>query len=129
MRVLQWHGKRGGVSKGIAVKVREINIERGSPTVEEAMRRMVNELSTAKGAGYRAVVLVHGYGSSGTGGAIKAAVKQKLNERSLSGMVRDYAQGEEWVNRKRDFMEACSQLKDYDRHVSGNRGVTVILLK
>ncbi|MCL1983611.1 MAG: Smr/MutS family protein [Clostridiales bacterium] len=111
------------------VKVKEINLERGNPTVEVALRNLVNELSTAKRVGYRALVLVHGYGSSGTGGAIKAAVKAKLGERSLSGIIRSYAGGEEWFSRKREFTESCSQLKDYSPYIDGNRGVTVVLLK
>jgi len=111
------------------VKVKEINIERGNPTVEMAIRDMVNQLSTAKGAGYKAVVLVHGYGSSGTGGVIKVAVKSKLRERALSGIVRDYVGGEDWMNRKKEFTEICTQLKDFHPVVDGNRGVTVILLK
>ena len=112
-----------------AVKVKEINLETGGPTVEAALGRLVNGLSTAKGAGYKAVVLIHGYGSSGSGGAIKAAVKEKLRERSLSGIVRDFTGGEDWINRKRDFIDICPQLKDYSRYVEGNRGITIVLLK
>ena len=112
-----------------AVKVKEVNIERGGPTVEAAVRNMVNELSTAKRAGYKAVVLIHGYGSSGSGGAIKPAVREKLKERSLSGVVRDFAGGEDWMNRKREFTETCAQLKDYHANIDGNRGITVVLLK
>ena len=112
-----------------AVKVKEVNLERGNPTAEAAIRNMVNELSTAKRAGYKAVVLIHGYGSSGTGGAIKAAVKQKLKERSLSGVVRDFTGGEDWLNRKREFTETCEQLRDFSSYVDGNKGITVVLLR
>ena len=90
---------------------------------------MINELSTAKRAGYKAVVLVHGYGSTGEGGAIKTAARQKLKERALIGIVRDFAGGEDWQGCRRNFTEICGQLKDYSQYVDGNRGVTVILLK
>jgi hypothetical protein len=112
-----------------AVKVKEVNLERGGPTVETAVRNMINELSTAKRAGYKAVVLVHGYGSSGAGGAIKTAVKEKLKERSLSGIVRAFAAGEEWLNKKREFIDVCPQLRDYGAYMGGNKGITVVLLK
>ena len=112
-----------------AIKVKEINIERGNPDVETAIRKMVNELSTAKRAGFRAVVLIHGYGSSGTGGAIKTAVSEKLKERSLSGVVRSFAGGEDWINRKREFIEVCTQLRDFNTYIEGNKGITVISLK
>ena len=114
---------------GGAVKVREINIERGSPAVETAIRNMINGLTTAKRAGFKAVVLIHGYGSSGTGGAIKTAAKEKLKDRSLSGIIRDFAGGEEWQKYKRGFTEICMQLNDYSKYIDGNRGITVILLK
>ena len=112
-----------------AVKVREINLERGKPTAETAIRNMVNELSTAKRTGYKAVLLIHGYGSSGVGGAIKVAVKEKLKDRSLSGMVRAYAGGEEWSAHKQEFVQICAQLRDYSSYIGGNKGITVVLLK
>ncbi len=111
------------------VKVKEINLERGHPTVDEAMKRMINDLSTAKGAGYKAVVLVHGYGSTGVGGAIKFAVKSKLKEGPLRGVVRDFVGGESWNDRKKEFVEICNQLRDFSTYVDGNRGITVVLLK
>ncbi|QHI73251.1 Smr/MutS family protein [Aminipila terrae] len=112
-----------------AVKVKEINLERGKPAVDEAMRKFVNELTTAKRMGFRALVVVHGYGSSGVGGTIKIALQSKLKEGSLRGVIRDYAGGEEWINCKRRFIEVCPQLKDFSTYVEGNRGLTVILLK
>lgn len=111
------------------VKVKEVNLERGNPTVDVAMRKLVNELSTAKRAGYRAVLLIHGYGSSGVGGSIKVATKSKLKESSLIGVVRDSVGGEAWINQKKDFMDVCNQLKDFDRYIEGNQGLTVVLLK
>ena len=112
-----------------AVKVKEVNLERGNPTVDVAMRKLVNELSTAKGAGYKTVILVHGYGSTGTGGAIKIATKSKLKDSSLIGIVKAYTGGEAWMNEKKVFLEACSQLKDFERYIDGNKGVTVVLFK
>jgi hypothetical protein len=33
------------------------------------------------------------------------------------------------MNRKKEFIAVCSQLRDYDRYVGGNQGLTVILLR
>jgi len=118
-----------GMNREIAVKVKEINIERGNPTAETAVRNMVSGLHTAKGAGYKAVILVHGYGSSGVGGTIKNAARAMLNSRALSGIVRDFTGGENWFARKREFTDTCRQLKDYNSHIDNNKGITVILLK
>lgn len=112
-----------------AVKVKEINLERGNPTVETALKNLVNELSTAKRAGYKAAILIHGYGSSGNGGAIKVAVKIKLKEPMFSGMIRDFTAGEDWADRKKGFINSCSQLGDFNNYIEGNRGLTVVLFK
>ncbi|MEG0291547.1 MAG: hypothetical protein RR495_04205 [Anaerovoracaceae bacterium] len=112
-----------------AVKVKEINLERGMPTVAIAMQKLVNDLSTAKMAGYKSAVIVHGYGSSGVGGSIKVAVKSKLKEPMLRGIVRETAKGEEWEDKKREFIDVCPQLRDFNRYISGNLGVTVVLFK
>lgn len=110
-------------------KVKEINLEYGYPTVDAAVRNMVNHLGTCKRQGFKAVILVHGYGSSGVGGGIKAAVRSKLREPTLSGIVRAYCGGEEWNERNRELMSICQSLSDYNRKIDGNQGVTVVLLK
>lgn len=111
------------------VKVRQINLEMGSPTVEQALRNMVNHLSTCKRQGIKGVILIHGYGSSGQGGKIRTAVRAKLKERSLSGTVRMFCAGEDWENHKKEIKELCGQIRDYESSISGNPGVTVVLLK
>lgn len=111
-------------------KVKEVNLERGHPTVETALRDLVNQLATAKGRGFRAVILIHGYGSSGQGGGkIKSAVAKKLKEPSLSGLVREVCPGEAWMERKKAFQDVCPQLKDFASRIQGNAGVTVVLLR
>ncbi|MBR0599991.1 hypothetical protein [Sinanaerobacter chloroacetimidivorans] len=110
-------------------KIREINLEYGSPSVDAALRTLVSQLGTCKGQGCKAVVLVHGYGSSGVGGSIKAAVRSKLRESSLQGIVRAYCGGEQWFERKRDFINVCPSLTEVQRKIDGNQGVTIVLIK
>jgi hypothetical protein len=110
-------------------KVRQINLEQGRPTVEEAVRRMKNELSTAKMSGCKAAILIHGYGSSGTGGAIKPAVCKALSEPVLVGIVRDWVAGENWQSKKNVFLATCPMLKEQGKQIDGNLGITVVLLK
>lgn len=112
-----------------AIKVKEINLERGMPLVEDAMRKLVNDLTTGKMAGCKSAVIIHGYGSSGTGGAIKAATGKKLKEPALRGIVRDVVKGEEWSSKKKAFLDVCPQLKDFNRDIDGNSGITVVLIK
>jgi len=110
-------------------KIKEINLEYGSPTVDMAVRNMVNQLGTCKGQGYKAVILIHGYGSSGVGGGIKNAVRSKLRESSLSGIVRSCCGGEQWYEKKKELLSICGQLTEYQRKIDGNQGVTVVILK
>lgn len=110
-------------------KVRCVNLERGFPTVDLAVRDMMGQLGTYKRQGYRALVLIHGWGSSGTGGGIRSGVRSKLKERSLSGLVQDFCGGEDWINKKQRYIDYCSQLSQFDREIAGNPGVTVVLLK
>lgn len=112
-----------------AIKVKEVNLERGYPTVELAVRELVNHLTTCKRQGCRAVIVIHGYGSSGTGGRIKLAVKSKLKESSLRGLVQGYCGGEQWIDKKQEMLDHCSQLKQFSAYISGNRGLTVVLLR
>lgn len=110
-------------------KVRRINLEQGQPTVEDAMRRMKNDLSTAKMSGSKAAILIHGYGSTGTGGAIKTAVGKHLKEPGLVGMVKDWVSGENWQTKKAVFLADCPSLKEHIRDIDGNKGITIVLLK
>lgn len=110
-------------------KVKEINLEYRSPIADTAVKNMISQLGTCKGQGYKAVILIHGYGSSGLGGGIKTAVKSKLRESSLSGIVRSHCGGESWYERKRELLVLCPALADYQRKIDGNYGVTVVILK
>jgi hypothetical protein len=65
------------------IKVKEVNLEYGYPTAEIAVRNMVDQLMSCKRQGMRAVILIHGYGSSGTGGKIKRReIRRKILWRS-----------------------------------------------
>jgi hypothetical protein len=110
-------------------KVVEVNLESGMPREEEAVRSMRNALLTHKRQGGRAVILIHGYGSSGVGGVIKAGVQKSLDGADLRGVVRTWVGGEQWPMRRREFIGMCKSLEEHDRSIAGNAGVTVVLLK
>jgi hypothetical protein len=110
-------------------KVVEINLESGSPAVDQAIVNMVNQLTTQMRRGCKAVILIHGYGSSGIGGSIRTAVRNKLSDGSLQGVVRASVAGENWMNRRKEFLGFCGSLVKYDRRIDGNEGITVVLLR
>ncbi len=110
-------------------KVIEVNLEYGMPTVEAAIMKVKSSLSTYRSLGYKAVILIHGYGSSGVGGNIKAAVLKLLKDNSIQGIVRAYAGGDEWTDQRSNMLTTCGALKDYERRIAGNAGVTAVVLK
>lgn len=110
---------------------RIVNLEEGMPTVEIARSRLNNALQTAKMRGDKVVKVIHGYGSSGKGGAIKADVQKILAQKQRSGMIKAYVKGEDFS----PFSEASRRItarfpdltkdRDYSR---GNDGITIVVL-
>jgi len=110
-------------------KVAQVNLEYGMPTAEMAVQNMKNALISYKRQDYKAVILIHGYGSSGVGGKIKTSVQRSLGDSSLRGIVRLYAGGDQWANRKKEMLSLCKDLENYQHTLSGNPGITVVILR
>jgi hypothetical protein len=110
-------------------KVAVVNLEYGNPTVSVALMKMKNALLTYKKQGVKAVIFIHGYGSSGVGGSIKTAVRAALSEPSLSGLVKTFAGGEQWPYKKREMLSLCKSLQTYEPKIFNNDGITVVILK
>lgn len=107
-----------------------INIEAGMPTVEEARRRLIDELRAARQAGVLAVKIIHGYGSTGKGGALRGALRSSLLRRRKEGLVTRIIFGEKWSVFEEDAryaIERCPELRS-DRDLNrSNEGVTLAL--
>lgn len=108
-----------------------VNIEQGMPLVEQAICRMTYEISSAKAQKYRAVKLIHGYGSSGTGGRIRIEGRKYLESLKRRGQLRHVIYGENFSIFDADTRAAlalCGALRadrDLERH---NNGITVVVL-
>jgi len=68
--------------------VRTINLKAGLPTVDEALARLDRELVASRARGTRVLRVIHGWGSSGVGGAIRTAVRHHLKGAVRSRIVR-----------------------------------------
>ena len=104
-------------------KVKRVNLEHGHPTVDVAMRRFDQALDQARAKGSAYLALIHGYGSSGRGGAIKEAVTDQLRvlrNRNVLGNVLpgDTLNRRHWIFKKTDL----------EQSFSGNKGVTILVL-
>jgi hypothetical protein len=111
--------------------MRVVNLESGLPTVEDARHRLRIELESSKKSGVAALKLIHGYGSSGVGGAIRVQIRRSLIRRRKEGAVRAVIFGENWSIFNEDCLHAlvqCPELKK-DRDLnSSNPGVSIVLL-
>ena len=110
----------------------EFNIKYGAPTVEEALNRLTENIRHFQGLGIKAIVLIHGYGSSGEGGRIKRAIHDALEGNRFADRVDEYYFGEQVPFGSllyRSLLERRPSLKRFLKHFKGgNAGMTVLLL-
>ncbi len=112
-------------------KIRTINLKKGMPFVDEALDTLSLELDLARSQGVKVLRVIHGYGSSGTGGKIKQAVIQELASLCRAGRVHAYVVGDRYsedTNQGRDLLSQFPGLRSTlvsDRH---NPGITFVQL-
>ena len=110
-------------------KLREVNLEAGKPLVDQAMKRLTFEIGHTRSMGCTVLKIIHGYGSSGTGGKIRTASRKYLTQ--LKSEIQDYIPGEAFSifeEATRRAFSRCGDLRrdsDLDRY---NNGVTFIVL-
>jgi len=111
--------------------LRTLNVEAGMPTVEQARQHLLTELRQAKQSGVRAMKIIHGYGSSGKGGALRDGLRKSLLRRKKEGLVTRVIFGEKWSVFEEDArhaLECCPELKS-DRDLNrSNAGITIVVL-
>src|SRR5947209_9538886 len=79
--------------KPTSIKI--INLEEGMPQVEQARLRMQHELHAARRRGHKAVKLIHGYGSSGVGGALRIELQKEFVRLAGAGEIKSFIAGED----------------------------------
>nr|WP_320010043.1 hypothetical protein [uncultured Desulfobulbus sp.] len=121
----------GGSPKERGVLHRQVNLERGKPLVEHALKRFESELFTSRSLGCKVLTLIHGYGSSGQGGAIKEALKEQLNYLKHRGEIRHVIAGEQFEGRSGRGRQLLRQYPFLAQHRDLNRsnpGITLVFL-
>ena len=110
-------------------RLKIVNLKAGMPPVEEAKRRLLESLYAPRGASGPVVKIIHGYGSSGTGGAIRNAVRELLATWQREGKVVTLIRGEDWSifdGASQGLRERYSFLKGDEDLDRGNAGVTIV---
>lgn len=111
--------------------IREINLELGRPTADEALRRLASELHAAKALHAPVLKIIHGYGSSGKGGRIRTACRSYLRDAQNTGNIQYFIRGEDFSlfhEPTRHAFRLCDALRQ-DRDLDNyNNGVTFVIL-
>ena len=110
-----------------------VDLEKGAPTVDEALGYLNRAIRAGAAAGLRALIVVHGYGSSGAGGRIGWAVREGLENNHWADRIAAYIACEE-------LTQGSPQLTQLSWHratltyelrrsrMLGNSGATVLML-
>jgi hypothetical protein len=111
--------------------LRIINLEKGMPTADEALKRLNEALDAAKKDGVKALKIIHGYGSSGLGGILRTRIQKSLANRRNQGKIRACVFGDKWNSFEevaRSILEDCPELRKDTDFNRGNDGISIVLL-
>lgn len=107
------------------------NIEKYMPTVYQAEILVKNNLETFRRQGIKAFKIIHGYGSTGKGGALRTGIRNYLEQLKKAKIIADYVPGEEWSA----FSEITRKVLDLDNSFRKdvdlgkmNAGITIIVI-
>ena len=112
--------------------VSTFNVEAGMPTLDEARRLVAAEVKKAKREGVRVLKVIHGYGSSGKGGALCVGLRKSFGLRKKEGVIKDFIAGEDFSvfnDAVLSLLEAVPEVRRDPDLGAANEGVTLIWLK
>ena len=110
-------------------RLRTINIKDGMPLVEQGLAQLETELTRAMQSRVGVVRVIHGYGSTGKGGALKDACRAYLSRLMKAGQISSFLPGEEYslaTNAGRNLMKRCPDLRGSERSDNRNPGITFV---
>jgi hypothetical protein len=113
------------------MSLRTINLEAGLPTLEDARRRLLAEIDLARQKHVRLLKVIHGYGSTGSGGVLCVGIRKSLRLRVKEGKASAIIPGERFSSdalEARDLVARYPNLRrdpDFNR---ANPGVTIVEL-
>ena len=111
------------------MKYTEINIKQDMPIVADAMRYLQTSIERLKREKYNVVLIIHGYGSTGKGGAIHDKARQWLKAQERNGKIKKVIFGENFTLFNFEALalkNKCHELEPLLKIC--NHGVTVIEL-
>src|SRR6266404_3184319 len=114
------------------IGIRIFNVETNLPTLDEARRLVIDEIKRAKREGVKVLKVIHGYGSSGTGGKLCVGLRKSFGLRKKEGIIKDFIAGEDFSifnDTVLALLEAVPELRGDPDLGATNAGVTLVWLK
>jgi|ERR1700760_3595464 len=111
--------------------IKVVNLEDGMPRAEQARLRMQHELELARGQGIVAVKLIHGYGSSGTGGVLRNELQNELRRASSARSITCFIAGEEWSISDETTWSLLKKYPEWKQDSDlgrRNKGISIVVL-
>jgi hypothetical protein len=111
--------------------IKVVNLEDGMPKVEEARLRMQRELALARSQRVVALKLIHGYGSTGTGGALRNELQKELRRAGTEGKITCFIAGEEWTISDENTWALLKKFPEWKQDSDmgrGNKGISIVVL-
>lgn len=115
----------------IKQKIMVYNLERNYPTVEEAKILLGSEILTCRALSGKILKVIHGYGSTGVGGALRSGSRTFLNQQLKLQKIKAIVYGENFTifdETTRMMLSACPDLRKDQDLSRGNQGITLVLL-
>ena len=111
------------------MKYTEINIKQDMPIVADAMRYLQTSIERLKREKYGVVLIIHGYGSTGKGGAIHDKARQWLKAQERNGKIKSVIFGEDFTLFNFEALALKNKCRELEPLLKiCNHGVTVIEL-
>jgi hypothetical protein len=111
--------------------MKEFDIHHGMPTVDPALRNLETYINISKHS-EKVIKIIHGYGSSGIGGAIRVAAREVLETKWDRGQIKAYIPGEaiatpmgfdELIRKYKPLLERDADFR------KGNDGITYVFFQ
>ena len=112
--------------------IRTFNVEAGLPTLDEARRLVIDEIKQAKRNGAKVLKVIHGYGSTGSGGKLCIGLRKSFGLRKKEGVIKDFIAGEDFSifnDTVLALLEAVPELRGDPDLGATNEGVAILWLK
>jgi len=106
-----------------------LDLDTHKPTVQEAIGILERTIERKKSEKVKVLVIIHGYGSHGVGGALRQKLRPWLLAQKANGKLKKVIFGEEFdmfhfQNGSIEIKNACKGIEEY--YGKNNMGVTIV---